>query len=344
MLTIVVNLLDAAQRSGGSLVAGNQAKVALDFIAQDLQSAVMRPDGNVWLAATIQGNQSGEGDSGAEMATWGPSPAGIGVVKPRNEDEETPSLNLNPTSEQLEDYRFGMAGVWLRLFAIPPDNTRDSFDEDEDGDTEEILAENVSAIRAIAYQIIRYRVSEAAGSSIRYGLFRSSVRPFHHDPEPASQSVFAVGYDLFAQPSDKVHYNNPDFNPGSNPNSHVGDAGAIRRPRRDFIIANNVVDFGVRFRRTGEPEPVFPSSQTNLGFAATTDHTAVPVNPALASASMSYDFPDSAEIFLRVLSDEGAKQLEMLEQGKFGDTEWWDLVEANSQVFTRRVELKGSVF
>jgi hypothetical protein len=347
LIGIVSTMTTTAQRASGALLSSNQAKVALDFLAQDLQSVVMRRDGNVWLAATVQPDQTtAAGDCGASMAAWT-----TGSEKPVIGTPGTAgsSLQLAPSSERLEDYRFGMAGVWLRMFCVEPDSN------DSTSDT--------SAVRASGYQIVRYTVTSTSGSSLRYGFFRSWVRPFHESSTTAQRSTFFVGYSVFSGP-----YNDPDATiPGSSPaqtaGSGAGEPGGIRQPDRTLLLGNNVIDFGVRFwarESSGTLRLLYPSngagvpSATNCGFAASTNTAAVPPNPAswqpVAGAFMTYGFPDATDIFLRVLTDEGAKQIENLERGLLGarpadyatDGEWWWAVAlANSTVYTRRVEMKG---
>jgi len=328
MITMVVNLLETAQRASGSLVASNQAKVALDFIAQDLESAIFIPDGkSVCLVATVQPDQAtAAGNTGASMASW--TATSGGVTKPGNTPvgAANASYQLAPVSEELRDYRFGMAGVWLRLFTVEPDSNV----------TGEL--NNFSVMRAVAYQIVRYEVQ--AGGSLRYGLFRSTVQP--NDIFPIDYSFLYWGDGTTVTP----------YNEGGNP-----PAGEIRRPSRDQLLTNNVIDFGLRFwRRTsvGGQRLLFPSnaagnpSNLNGGFAVwagPADSGPIPPNPTswepVGGAEMAYGFPDVAEIFLRVLTDEGAKQLEAFERGQLTGTTWWDLAIANSQVYTRRVEIKG---
>jgi hypothetical protein len=60
-------------------------------------------------------------------------------------------------------------------------------------------------------------------------------------------------------------------------------------------------------------------------------------------------YPAVADVLLRILTEEGATLLEAIEAGRvprppnYGtDAEWWwAVVEANSRVFTRRIEIKG---
>ena len=63
MVTIVVNVLGAWNRSSATLNTGNQARFILDQIALDLQGAVVSRSTDVTFAATISKNQTAGGDA-----------------------------------------------------------------------------------------------------------------------------------------------------------------------------------------------------------------------------------------------------------------------------------------
>lgn len=315
MIAIVAQVTRTWSRAAGGLGARRQADLVLDVLGRDLQSAVLRRDGQVWLAATIQPDQSGAGDCGGTLAHWSPPLRKPGAAA---SDPDERSLLL-PPSRAAEDCRFGMAGMWLRLITPVSDRNQTLAD--------------TSAPRAVAYQIVRRRVSDAPGAAQRYGLFRSEVRPYGEPGTARERSTFAVGYDLFAAGYDA---------PGGGGN--LGDAGTLRRPRRDLLLADDVVDFGVRFYRrtpTGDLVLLFPGDADARGFAVTTDTARRPANPAVAPAAMRYGFPDEAEVMLRVLTDEGARQIEAWEQGRLEGRGWWELALAHSVVVTRRVRLEA---
>ena len=351
MLTVVVNVMSGWSKSSGKLNTGGQARLVLTQLATDLQGAIMRRDGNVWLAATIQQNQDGanggKGDANVIGTVWNPA----GTKKPSGSPPPTapvfpdPSCSVYlptvvPATPDLTTYRFGQGGTWLRFFTGVSDNNSS--------------LSNLSAPRAIAYQIIRLPSNKTSGGGFsaeyRYLLFRSEVRPGDSSGATAVKSTFNQGYDLFAANG----YNNP--NDSINGGTSTADAGNIRRPTYDQIICNNVVDFGVRFwgRNARGLVIQFPTSNTNLGYAATTkdgvpsvllNPPAMPPTPTSGAVTgMSYGFPEVAEIFVRILTDDGVKQLDLLERGTIplpaGET-WWSIVEKNSQVFTRRIEIKG---
>jgi len=263
MLTITLNVMGGWNKSSGSLTSGNQARLVLDMIARDLQGAVIKRDGNVWFAATIQKNQTGIGEAGVVDANWSPTnnpkPAGSTLG---NNPELTDTSFVIPDAPSgeiptLENYRFGKGGVWLRFLTSITDTNADTT--------------TVSAPRAVSYQIVRLPVVPLS-SEFRYLLFRSEVN---------SANTFSSGSNLFA-----AAYDSPSTAPTA-----VTDAGILRRPEitaanRGLVIANNVVDFGVRvFTRNNSSvtvngtlpgalflTPTFPDATTPtvVGFAATT--------------------------------------------------------------------------
>ncbi len=331
MLTIVVNVLGGWNRSSGSLTSGNQARLVLDQIGRDLQSAIIKRDGNGWLVAGIQQDQNtangSRGGSGVPDAQWvatKPSGAGTDTTSLLTSYIVPPGAVSGTTVPSIDDYRFGQGGVWLRFFTTSPDSNN--------GDLHRI-----SAPRAVAYQIVRLPVIQG-GTEYRYQLFRSEVRPGHANAALAARSTFAVGYNLM-DPANLYNVPNDTDNFGVLISSGVdqgGEPGSIRRPDRNQLIANNIVDFGVRLwtrNAAGVLEVAFPRTVADLTFAATTD-TAVP----------NRGFPEMAEVFVRVLTDEGVTQIANLESGLTPDSsgKWWEIALANSRVYSRRVEIKAN--
>ncbi|MCS6245630.1 MAG: prepilin-type N-terminal cleavage/methylation domain-containing protein [Opitutus sp.] len=331
MLTITLNVMGGWNKSSGSLTSGNQARLVLDMIARDLQGAVIKKDGNAWLAASIQQNQTLGGDAGmANDASW----AATGTIKPAAADSLSIPTMSGSIPPDVEGYRFGQAGTWLRFFtSITDTNTADT----SGGSTTDT---HVSAPRAVSYQIIRAPV--VFGSlEYRYQLFRAEV---------SSENSFSAGYDLFA-----TAYNSIAPVTETSVSTTIKGAGIIRRPEtaandRRLVIANNVIDFGVRMytRNTSKysVQLAFPLTTAKLGFAATIPSATVPApvpTPAPTSGAIAYDYgiPIVVEVFMRVLTDEGVLQIDNLENGRItGD--WWDIAIKNSKVFTRRVELNSA--
>lgn len=330
MVSVTVNVLNAWNRSSSVLSTGNQARLLLDQLSLDFEGAVIRRGTDVMLAATIQPNQTtAAGDAGMGEARWTALAAGGASFAARTKPfQGAGSLVANPASNSFEDYRFGQAGVWLRLFSIPSDTNA--------------TVNRSSAPRAISYQMIRRRLS--GGDQIAYQLFRSEVQPFDTGGAP---STFSIGYDLFTNAS-------PGYNTGLATDKAPGN---IRRPNVDYVIANDVIDFGVRLLErsaAGVLTEVFPfdrraaSATTgyNPVFAATTDTTKTqPTSPG----STAYGYPEVAEVYVRILSSEGVRLINAFEGGQIktpsGFTDaayWWELAEQNSKVFTRRIEIRSS--
>ncbi len=173
--------------------------------------------------------------------------------------------------------------------------------------------------RAIAYQIVRRPVSGPVTASnpaeVRYTLFRTFV---------GNQATFANGYNVASAYAATL----------TNP-STGSDA-----------LATNVVDFGVWLyvrEAAGGLRRIYPADNADLAHAATDV-----VAPGDANR-----FPEVADVMVRILTDEGARILDAIEESTGGITRppghasdaewWWAVVEANSRVYTRRVELNGGV-
>ncbi|MBW8781619.1 MAG: hypothetical protein JF599_07005 [Verrucomicrobia bacterium] len=360
MLTIVTNVLNGWNRSSGSLVSGNQARTVLDQIAQDIQGAIIRNDTtNTWLVATIQKDQAGAGDAALSETAMTSSWTVTGGTGKPTAAAANGSFQINPPNLDWSEYKFGQAGVWLRLFSTP---------------TAANSTADPTAPRAVSYQLMRVRVGSATANQYSYMFFRSEVTP---------TATFTAGYDLLGS---------SNYNTGV---STDGVAGNIRRPSSTRLIANNVIDFGVKIygrvsATSGStavaydvelfPVPRSPDrtavksipTASNVPYSyvatgATTATTAYnsgnilllpatlvssyfnsylasPKDPAgatLTNASLNA-YPVAIEVMVRILTDEGARQIAALEAGNItGD--WWQIANANSQVYTRRIEVKSLV-
>lgn len=332
MLIVTINVINVWGRTSGSLAAGNQARLILDQITQDLQAAVFQRDNNVWLAASIQGAQTtAAGDSAYSKADW----TGGTNLKPNTIDVDH--------EYDLASCKFGQAGVWLRFFTIPSDENDELTD--------------VSAPRAIAYQIIRVGLGTAPNIQYTYQLFRSEVSPM--DSSVAGRSTFEIGYDLFT--ADVNGYNAQDdgwslVNPQTlgNPKKRKSNAGNIRMPNAQQLLANDIVDFGIRFYEPDSSTPpnlieIFPVDR-RVGSAATRGLLAVTMDTSknqptygYTPGNRSYGYPTVAEVMVRILTAEGARLLQAYEENHLQTTDdWWGIVEKNSQVYTRRIEIKAT--
>lgn len=292
MVQITFSTLQTFDRVTGSLNSQAQARIIFDYLRRDFGAIVWKPDGKVWLLATVQDDQTtingGQGDANVGDADWSPTNPKPGSALPST---ATSSLRLQKLAApqkasdrwmDLSEYRFGQAGVWLRFFTKQPTND----------------VSEPSPI-AVAYQIIRMKPqSQGTVREMRYLLFRSAVRPGptkdtnlsvltagFTDPNAQGNSANATEgcFDLTDETA--LGYNTPNNNNGADKNSGNGAPGAIRRPDRELILGNNIVDFGVRFwrrelisvggREVVENKLIFPANRfnlpanENLGFAIT---------------------------------------------------------------------------
>lgn len=327
IFAITTGLLTSWNRSRDVMASSNQATLALDQLVQDLESLVIRADGNTWLAVTVTGDQTAQGDARIPSASY-PN----GRSKPRPTDY---AAGVTPASKSLEDYRFGHMGVWLRFFAIEPDRNE--------------TPDNLSTVRAVSYQIARVPVDgEVDGPEVRYFLHRSSV---------GGRSTFATGYNIVGS----NQYNDPTGQAADDPLA----PGRVRQPIISQVIASDVVDFGVRVYceepgrsspverfpadRRGETGPTPPPPTPIWAFLATSSAAASPIAPASGpiglSAAVQREFPVAIEVMLRVLTDEGSRRIRALESGNIPTndfaSEWWRIVTEHSEVYSRRIEVRS---
>lgn len=337
-LGIVSQVVTSSSRASAALAMQAEADAVFDRLVPDLESLVYRRDEHVWFAATLQDSpQHGRGSSGVADADWTPPCKPGGTLAP----ELGGSLALQPSSNELQDMRFGQAGMWLRFFTIQPDSGAALAD--------------LSAPRAVSYQIVRRRVTLSSTASkpteapFRYLLYRSTARPAHATGSDLN-STFAVGYDLF-MPDGPRSYNRGDA-------SLIDQVGNVRTPRRyEQLLANNVIDFGVRIwcrSEDGRLKAVFPgldgTSSVLTGFAATIrdgfHHPVLAQPPGAATHRLAYGFPATVDVAVRVLSPEGARRIEALESRRIPvpadrtyERFWWQTAERHSRVFVRRVTI-----
>lgn len=287
MLGLVTNVLNSWNRSHGALTAEAQARLVLDRLAQDLQGALYRNDGNAWLAAIVQDNNGVSGLWDAATKNQNAKPAAIDAA-----------------NAVFADARFGRAGMWLSFFA--PRRTN--------GITDTVPAAPVP----VAYQIVRRLPTTTAGNTgdatPHYFLFRAEGTP---------DAIFAAA---------------PGGGYKPDPTASAGPAylTALRQPSLQYVIADNVIDFGVRLyardASTGAPTPIYPTGNGTTVYLAR--------SPFNASGATNR-FPEIVDVMIRVLTDEGARQIALFEEGRLSG-EWWTIAEAHSKVFTRRIELHPS--
>lgn len=107
LLAIVNHTLDLWQRQRGAVDTAAQARLVLDFMERDLQSALHRDDGGRWLAVDILDAPTALGSH-----AW--------LVQPSMKPGDTASLRLlGEPDEGVATARFGLSGCWLRFVASP---------------------------------------------------------------------------------------------------------------------------------------------------------------------------------------------------------------------------------
>ena len=304
MLAVVTSTLNVWHRTEDNFGTATEAKLALDLIERDIQAAVFWADGTTWLAVEVINTPSALATHGW-LATTSP-------IKPATSESQrlVPVVSAGATP-QIGDARFGLSGAWLRLVASNV----------ESGGSLPI---------PVSWQIARRPVSGAVSAAnpaeMRYTLFRAAV---------SAENFLATGNDITA-----AGYDSSSATPAA-----ARSPPTLTNPRTSDALATNVVDFGVwLYVRDGAGglRRIFPADNDDLSHAA---H-----DPG--GAPDTSRFPDVVDVMLRILSQQGAALLAEIESGTgrltrpsvyASDAEWWwAIVEANSRVYTRRVDVKGA--
>jgi len=332
---IVSNVGSFWTRTSGRLSAEAQARYALDLLSLDLSGARFRDDGNTWLAATFLSNTTNTSGLWLTTGTATTQKPGSNVTGTGASLQFTATIsNSSTTLSNLGDNstaspRFGIGGTWLRFFTTKR-GTNDASSANNTATTE-------SAPVAVAYQIVRRRTSTSTLSTdIRYLLHRSEVRPARNGTTASSVGTFETGYTITAA----------GYGPVSN-SVAVGDPGEIKYPTLSSVIADNVIDLGVRFyvrdataTATNGLRLVFPATNSATNYLAKTPSSVAGATDA---------FPDVVDVMVRVLTDEGARLIAAYEAnpsipssttlptGVTAQQYWWQIAIAHSQVFTRRI-------
>jgi prepilin-type N-terminal cleavage/methylation domain-containing protein len=252
-------------------------------------------------------------DTSAALASHGWL-RGTGPMKPAGGDSLSPLPPADATGgRKITDARFGLSGIWLR-FVITNVESGGSLPS------------------VVAYQIARRPVmgDPVAGNPapIRYNLYRSVV---------GNAETLANGYDVLASA-----YGSTSNTPTNALSSAYRQSRNITNPSHANLLASNVVDFGCWFYvRTvnGELQLIYPETAGDLSHQA--------IGESVTSNSR---FPEVVDVMVRVLSEEGAAQVEAMERGLLGRPAeyatdaawWWDMVGKHSAVFTRRIEVKDT--
>jgi len=305
MLTVTTNVLNLWRRNQASHTQAVTGKQVLDLLERDLQSALYRRDANHWLAADIVDNPPGLANHGWLI--------GPGLMKPANGG----SLRPLPAADAMGAYRltearFGLSGLWLRFVGTNVES-------------------GGSLPTVIAYQVVRRPVTGNPLATnlapVRYSLYRSAI---------GTDDTVANGYDVTSSA-----YGSTNNTPSSAMSTAYRSPRNVANPSHANVLASNVVDFGCWLYvrdSTGELQRIYPAVAGDLSHQVVGN-----------SRSNDSRFPEVVDVMVRILSEEGASLIEAIEAGRVNrpstyntDAEWWwGVVEANSAVFVRRVEIKG---
>ena len=314
MVAIVANVSGFWGRTSGRLSAESQARFILDQLALDLQAALYRDDGGVWLAATIPANTGNTG-------LWNTTGAVTNALKPANNAGSLQGI----ATGAIDQARFGIAGTWLRFFTTKRGANTASHPA------------TFSAPVAVGYQIVRRSITGADNRQPvdrRYLLHRAETRPARTSATSTRNGTLETGFDLAVAA----------YAPTSGSGVQAGDPAEVRYPTLNSVIGENVIDFGVRLyvRDATSAEGlrrVFPAANTTTTYLARTP-------PALPGAADP--FPEVADVMVRVLTDAGAALIASYEAGRLtapqgvtAQAYWWQLALANSQVLSRRIVING---
>jgi prepilin-type N-terminal cleavage/methylation domain-containing protein len=303
MLAVVTHTFSLWHRTQDSFSTAAQAGLVLDMAERDLQAATYRKDGGTWLAVDVISTPSSLGTHGWLTST--------SAMKPATNESRRLVPVTNGLTPLISEARFGLSGAWLRFITTN-------------------IESGGSLPIAVSYQIARRPLSgaitAATQAGVRYTLFRAAV---------SSDNTFATGNDITAA----------GYASGSSAPAASRNAASLTNPNNTDALARNVVDFAVWLYvrdSTGGLRRIFPADNSDATHAAHDTGAAPDANR----------FPDVVDVMVRILTEQGADLLAEIESNAArvtrpanyaSDAEWWwGVVEANSRVYTRRVEMKGT--
>jgi prepilin-type N-terminal cleavage/methylation domain-containing protein len=154
----------------------------------------------------------------------------------------------------------------------------------------------------VSYQVVRRRLATSLESPVRYALFRSKLS--------AAQTFVELGSQILT----------------------ASAPAGLNAPSTADVIATNAIDFGVWiFARTSNGEE-------SVAYPTTNSSTSISVSPSRMVV----------HAMVRILTEEGASAIDAIESGRVSPPAgsspgewWWEVAEANSRVFVRRIEVKG---
>lgn len=289
----VLSVAEQGRRISDHLDRGARVRLMMDLLVSDLQSAIVRQDQNNWLAVDILDKTD---NSGAWVKANGEKPGVESIqLDPRDPPDKSGIAWANP-----DDFRFGVAGMWLRFITSAADRAVFTDNKIVPGD-----------VNAVSYQLIRRAmpasgyVNDAANAS--YQLFRSIIRSDH---------TFDTGYVV-------------DAYAGS---AKQGEPGEMKSPSEDSMLCDNIIDFGIIIYErndSGKHVQGFPMRDSSLPPLKNKNRYRVPDDGV----------PHTIEVMVRVLSASGARELRGLEQQGISPERWWEIARRHSRVYSRGMAL-----
>lgn len=338
---IVRNVGTVWSRAGTRLGTDAQARIVLDQLQLDLQSALYRDDGNVWLAADVL-----NGARGGAAGLWQAAPRNGKPVGGPSLDMTATRIELPPAERgRLENARFGTAGVWLRFFT----HRRGANSQ----------LGTASAPVAVGYQIVRrFSSANPQNQNTGYLLHRVEVRPAAAGGANARPGVLEAGYDITAAP---YRTNTSTTNSGLTGDPRTIQIVAANARNLDSVLADNVIDFGIRAYVRDPAAPgglrlVFPAANAagQAGNSAAAQlRGRLPPQTRPDGTTYNQVFPDVVDVMVRILTDDGAAEIARIEriqtpplavpQKYNGNAQlwWWGVAQENSRVYTRRIVIHG---
>ena len=164
-------------------------------------------------------------------------------------------------------------------------------------------------INAVGWQIIRTRPAPGAPEdSAGYQLFRTVVR---------ADRTFDEGYQI------------DQYSGNTNP----GEPGELKKPGENNLVCGQIVDLGVIvMQRNDDGQLVegFPNRHQSLP----------PLEDEHRFRAPKDGMPERMDIYVRILSHFGARELRAREQEHLNAEDWWHVIDQDARIYTRSVNLK----
>jgi len=305
MLSVAATVLSLWHRGLGLNDQVAAARQVFALLERDLQAARCRLDAKCWLAIDILDNMTLLENHGWLENAGQMKPAVGGSLLP------LPGEAV-PGSAGIEQARFGLSGVWLRLVTTNVES-------------------GGGLPTVVAWQMVRRPITGDPVpqnlAPVHYSLYRSAVSP---------SETFATGYDVTAGV-----YGSTSNTPASALSTAYRQPRNVTNPSHANLLASHVVDFGCwLYTRTsaGDLRRIYPANVSDVS------HHALGGNNTDGSR-----FPDVADVMIRLLNAEGASMVTAMEKGRLArppdiatDAQWWwQVVESHSTVYTQRIEIIG---